>query len=175
MSFNLALGRLHTVRQASNVEHGFLVSGWGDNVSASLVLDALDGCAFGADNETDNSVWYSDLLKNKRMVIKVSGIKQYQIFLSYLNVYKHNLKKCWSYLDCDMSRNAWRSGRRQCTGHVLTGSSDLREMFGGRQDFLLSLGHVFFASCHHEHWFFATHWSLDVSVCLGAQSFNLAT
>lgn len=84
-----------------------------------------------------------------------------------------------SYLNCYLAGNVgWRtrwSAVQTAQEIVFPGCANLGEVLGSRQDLSLRLGYVFFATGHHEHWFFPAHRGLDVCVCFRTQSLDLAT
>lgn len=53
---DLAAGALHVVRHAGHLENGLFVARGGDNVGVRLLLDVLDGGAFGTDDKADHAI-----------------------------------------------------------------------------------------------------------------------
>lgn len=61
VSLYLTAGRLDAVREASDLENGLFVARWRHDVGVSLLLDVLDGGAFGTYHKTYYSIRNSHL------------------------------------------------------------------------------------------------------------------
>jgi hypothetical protein len=154
VSLDFLLCGLNRVGQSCYFEDGLLVSRRSDDVGVGLLLDALDGRSFRANDEPHDSVGNPHLDRSLTGNVGIGSVRS---------------------RDSQSSRSHSRSQSSSSTQVVLSLCSNLAEVFCCRQDLSLCRGNILLSSSYYEYGLLSSNGSFDVCVCLGSQSLDFAS